>query len=176
MTDHDLDTRFAGIGAIEPSDALVRDTLRAIAQERARSRWGRVAVFAGGGMALAAALLLTVTVPNVHERAPMQTRGIGSVLPTVEVKSLVRQGEQVSRLRTDTRYSAGDTVLFRVFVSEEMDVTLSRNGKTLWNGHVPAGESDLPVGYQLEAGEDAATFTVEGGGVAQAVHVGAVVR
>ena len=114
--------------------------------------------------------------PTPDVRSPMQTRGVGTVLPTVEVKSLVRSGGEVSRLRTDTRYHAGDTVLFRVFVSEEMDVTLRRNGSPIWSGHLAAGESDLPVGYQLEAGEGQATFTVEGGGVSQAVQMEAVAQ
>jgi hypothetical protein len=176
MTDSEFDSRFSAFGPIEPPDHVVRDTLQAIARERARSRWGRVAVFAGGGMALAAALMLTVMAPTPQDRAPMQTRGIGTVLPTVEMKSLVRSNGEVSRLRTDTQYHAGDTVLFRVFVSEELDVSLRRNGKEIWAGHLAAGESDLPIGYQLEAGEEKATFTVEAGGVSQAIQVEAVSR
>lgn len=176
MTDPEFDSRFSSLPPIDPPDRVVVATLQAIARERARSRWGRIAVVAGGAMAMAAALLIAVNVPAVGEPRSFTHRGIGDVLPTVDLRVVVKSGEEVSRLATGASYHAGDTLLFRVSTSEAMDLTLRRNTAVIWTGHVEAGDHDLPIGYALEAGEGAATFTVEGGGVSQAVAVEAVTR
>lgn len=177
MNDQELDSRFQALPALDPPDAVVRETLRALAQERARSRWGRVAVLSGGMMAMAAALLVAVWAPAKEQPIVFEPRGTGEVLPLLEVKGAVREADgEVSRLRAGAQYRAGDTLLFRVNVSEPMELTLLREGKIIWTGRVDAGEHDLPVGYALEAGEAAAVFTVEGAGVAQELRVEAVAR
>ena len=55
-----------------------------------------------------------------------------------------------------------------------MELALRRNGVALWTGTVPPGESDLPIGYTLEAGEAAAHFTLEGGALPADLYLPAV--
>lgn len=176
MTDPEFDTRFSSLGGIEPPDHVVRDTLRAVAQERARARWGRISIFAGGGLALAAAAMIAVMAPQVQHAPVLVTRGVGDVIPSLDLRVAVKQGDQVSRFAAGEHYAAGATLVFRVSTSEAMDLVLSRDGATLWSGHVETGDTDLPVAYALEAGEGAATFAVSGAGARQEIHVEAVAR
>jgi hypothetical protein len=64
--------------------------------------------------------------------------------------------------------------MFRVSLIQSANVSLSREGSVLWNGSLDAGEHDLPVGYQLEAGELAARFVVQAGPDTITVYLPAV--
>ena len=174
MTDADFDARFAALRDIEPPLALQASTLTAYAvlrrpQPRKAPRWP----WAAGGFALAAAALLAVFAqpPERGDPAAFVPRGSGEITPVITLRVAVRTssatgaGDQLSRLSTDTRYRVGDTLLFRVTIPSPMNLTLSRNGVPLWTGPVRGGDVDLPVGYTLEAGDDAAVFRVEGNGV-----------
>lgn len=165
MTDEAFDAQFAALTRIDPAPALVERTLSEVRRERARGAW-RVRALAATGMLMMAALtLLTLNAPpESGAAATMVERGSGGSSPAIEMKVAVRvkQGETV-RFSTDRRYGAGDTLLFRVHAPAAMELSLRRNGVPVWTGSVPAGESDLPIGYTLEAGQAAAHFTLEGG-------------
>lgn len=101
-------------------------------------------------------------------------RGTGDSLPALELKVAVRTGAGTVRFAPGERYHAGDTLHFRVLAAAPMTLTIRRNDSILWTGTVPAGESDLPVAYALDAGQPAAVFTVSGGPEELRVDVPAV--
>ncbi len=164
-SDDELDARFRELGPIDPParvEQAVLTTYRAERQRGARrTRWWAV----GGMAAMAALSLLVIAEPPARgDPAAMVERGAGEVRPTVELKVAVRLGAGTTeRFAADRRYNAGDTLMFRVRTSAATTLTLTRAGVVVWSGPVPAGESDLPVGYQLEAGEGPAIFALTGG-------------
>lgn len=165
MTDPEFDARFRELGPIEPPEALVRRTVAQYQRERAQGAW-RTRVIAGVGMAAMAALTLLVVEepPARGDPAQLVERGAGDVLPVVELKVAVRTpAGVVERFAVNQRYDAGDTLMFRVHASAPVTLTLRRDGVPFWSGPVPAGESDLPVGYQLEAGQGPALLELVGG-------------
>ena len=175
MTDAELDARFGGLADVSPPDALATRTLALVAAERAREqtvdaerapsgwyarvrerRWTLLAVALG----LLTFNLATFDAPSVAPASDLQPKGAGDVVPLLDLRAAVKRGDSVERFAAGTRYAEGDTVIFRVYSSVATPATLTRNGAVLWSGALPAGESDLPVGYAFEAGEDAARFEV----------------
>lgn len=176
MNDTELDLQLRELGGIEPPELVVRRTVAAYQAERRRSAV-RTRVFAVAGMGLMAAMSLFVVSgpPEKGDPATLVERGSGEVLPSVDVKVAVRRaGGTVERFATNQRYAAGDTLMFRVTASTPTSLRLLREGALLWSGPVPAGESDLPLGYTLEAGEAPARFVVEGGAESVTVYLPAV--
>lgn len=182
MTDREFDLRFAGLAEVPPPPALAARTLASVAAERVRApARGYHPVGAWRWSLLVAALALVVL--NVWTAGPAPDAPVSGLIPKgsgesashLDLRAAVKHGESVERLVSGARYAVGDTVLFRVTTSIAATATLTRNGVTLWTGAIPAGESDLPVGYTLEAGEPAAQFdlTTAAGAVA-GVSVAAV--
>ncbi len=132
-------------------------------------RWAPVAA---GVFALAAGLLLALPTPAERgDPAQLVPRGAGERVPELGLRVAVRRGDAVERLSAGRSYRSGDTLVFRVTTQVPMDVTLRRNDTVLFRGPVPAGDTDLPVGYALEAGEGPARFVVEGGGASDAIEL-----
>lgn len=194
MNDADLDARFAALRDVEPSAALQRSTLEAVARARAeeaaaapvvstaapsgtpnvvpfprrRAAWAALA----GGVALAAAVLLAVRPgPERGDPATMVPRGVGEAAPTLTLRVAVRTAQGLARLDPTRAYAPGDTLQFRVTASAPTEIALTRDGAPLWRGTVPAGDTDLPVGWSFEPGEGPAIFRIEGAGVAAEVRV-----
>jgi len=180
VTDAELDLQLRALGPIDPPRAVQARVLAAVGVPEARvvallgpepvplrarspRRW-QVAV---ATFALAAAALYAV-LPSPPERAAPDSlvpRGVGELQPSLGLRVAVRSGVQVERFRPGSTYKAGDTLLFRVSSSVPATITLRRGAVELYRGTVPAGDTDLPVGYTLEAGEAAMPFVVEGAGV-----------
>ena len=136
-----------------------------------RSSWLR----AGSVLAASALLAFRSAPAPVGDPADLVPRGVGaSPAATLEVRVAVKHDGRVDRLTDGRAYAAGDTLLFRVSAPEPVELTLRREQDLLWHGSVPAGESDLPVGYALEAGEGPARFVVEGGGASATISIPAV--
>lgn len=173
MTDPELDARFDYMREMEPPPALQERTLALLRQERAREQRGRWALPAAGGLALAASALLLLRGPTATTAEPGQlvARGSSEISAQIGLKVAVRRAGGVERFQSGARYQPGDTLQFRVFSQDPGQVTLRRNGVVLYQGAVQAGETDLPVGYTLEAGEGASTFLVEVDGVFEQVEV-----
>ncbi len=133
---------------------------------RARAIPRRLAM-ALASVALAAAALLTLRTapPAVGDPAALVARGNAERAPSLEVRVAVSRASGVERLRAGQAYSAGDTLVFRLSSSTACEVTLRREGELVFQGPVPAGDTDLPVGYTLEAGQGPARFVLEGAGV-----------
>jgi hypothetical protein len=175
MDDATFDARFRSLGGIDPPELLSARTLDAWKRERARSAWITRALAAAGMAAMAAMALLLVQPPDPTATGPVLVqRGVGEALPALELKVAVRTSAGTVRFAPGERYHAGDTLHFRVLAAAPMDLVLQRNEATLWSGPVPAGESDLPIAYALDAGEQAAVFVVSGGPEALRVDVPAV--
>lgn len=187
MTDDELDRRFAALPPVEPPPEVQARVLAAVSDagtgelaplpsRRAPPR--RLWAVTVGVLGLAAAALLAVgpTVPGRAEPESLVPRGDGPVLPSLALRVAVKRGAGVERLAAGHTYEAGDTLLFRVSASRPLDLVLRREGVVLFQGSVPAGDTDLPVGYALEAGERAARFVVEGGGASAAVEIAEVQR
>ena len=176
MTDEAFDAQFGALAPLDPAPVLIERTLGEVRRERSRGAWRVRAVAATGMLAMAALTLLTLNAPpQSGTAATMVERGVGGASPAIEMKVAVqmKQGETL-RCSTDRRYGAGDTLLFRVHAPAAMELALRRNGVALWTGTVPPGESDLPIGYTLEAGEAAAHFTLEGGALPADLYLPAV--
>ncbi len=123
-------------------------------------RWVRRA---GLGVALGLGISgLFLVEPPVERGDPSQmvARGSGGVQARLTLEVVVRAGERSERLRAGEAYPAGTTLVFRVHSTAEAEVALSRNGEIFYRGRVGPGESALPMGYTLEAGEGAAVFEV----------------
>ncbi|MDP2315407.1 MAG: hypothetical protein Q8P41_21090 [Pseudomonadota bacterium] len=204
MTDAELEELYAGLPPVEPPRELQLRVLTEVGVSGARiaeltgpggmrllpapppaalpavakpsSRW-RLSV-AVGALALAAAALLVVRTAPPEQADPdaLVPRGDGEVLPALQLRVAVKQGDHTERLALGRSYGAGDTLLFRVSASAPMDLVLRREGVVLYKGRVPAGDTDLPVGYALEAGEAATHFVVEGGGTSAVVELAEVRR
>ncbi len=176
MNDDAFDAQFAELGAVEPRPELSSRTLQAWRRERQVGAWRTRAVAIAGMLAMAALAFFVVDSPEPHgTSASMVERGSGDSAPSVALKVVVRGlGGEVSRFAANQRYAAGNTLMFRVSTPAPAALTLRRNGVVVWSGEVGAGETDLPVGYTLEAGEAAAHFSVEGGAEALDVYVPAV--
>jgi hypothetical protein len=202
VTDAELDRSLAALGPIAPPVAVQASVLAAVgvsparmaqalaqpepprvvplpaplplAPRRPRARWPMLAA----GMALAAGILFFTlpAPPTVGEPTAMVARGDGEIVPSLELRVAVRRGASVERLTMGQAYQAGDTLLFRVSAGAPMTLTLRRNDQVLFQGDVPAGDTDLRVGYTLEAGEPAARFVVEGGGARSTVELPGVPR
>jgi hypothetical protein len=173
VTDEELDTRFAALRDVEPPAAVQRATLRAVADLRERPRRRLFLTFAVA-MAAGLALALRSGAPAVGDLARMTPRGAGESASAVDLRVAVRTSAGVSRLERDRAYAAGDTLLFRVYTSTPADVRLTRDGALLYAGAVPAGETDLPIGYTLEAGEGAAVFRLSAADAATELRIPAV--
>ncbi len=164
MTDAEFDRRFTGMQAIEPTPLVVARTLFAWGAARRRDAWAVRAIALTGMIAMAAATVLVVDVPAPPAgHSSMVQRGSGDAAVRVDLATFVRQGQSVERFAVGNGYHAGDTLLFRVAVAEPMTLSLYRDDALIWSGRVPAGESQLPLGYTLEAGQRAAVFRVAGG-------------
>lgn len=165
MTDPEFDARFRDLGPVEPPSRVADRTVAAWRGERRSAAW-RTRTFAVAGMAAMAALSLLVVQDPDRPSDPGQLveRGAGEQSPTVELKVAVTLADgQIERFAANRRYDAGDTLMFRIRTTTSTTLTLRRDGVVVWSGAVPVGESDLPVGYRLEAGESAAIFSIEGG-------------
>jgi hypothetical protein len=177
LTDQELDAQFAALRDVPPPEALTRDTHARVLAEIGPAPRRRVHRVALAVFAAAAALVLALLVPSAPPQADpaaLVPKGAGEVVPTLDLRVAVRHGANTERFSAGSRYAAGDTLLFRVSASAPMTLRLSRNGADLWHGPVPSGDTDLPVGYTLEAGEGAATFVVEGEGARALLDVPAV--
>lgn len=177
MSDDELDDRFRALGFPEPPAALSARTLTAVEAERAREvvrpapaarrpRWPLALV----GVGLAAGLLLALPSPApVATPSELVPRGVGEVVATLDLRVAVRTAAGTTeRLAAGVGYHPGDTLLFRVSASAPMDVRLEREGVVLWSGPVPAGETDLPVGYTIDPGDTRATFVLRAGDIGSA--------
>jgi hypothetical protein len=136
---------------------------------RARRRWA----LAGALLALAAGgtLAMRALPEPASDPASLVPRGDGDVLPRLGLRVAVRRGTVVERLTAGRAYAPGDTLLFRVSAPTPLTLTLRRDDEVIFRGPVPAGDTDLPVGYALEAGQGAARFTIEGGGATASVSL-----
>ncbi|GDX79521.1 hypothetical protein LBMAG42_13320 [Deltaproteobacteria bacterium] len=176
MNDDAFDAQFTELGPVEPKPELSAHTLRAWRRERQAGAWRTRGIAVAGMLAMAALALLVVDAPEPQGTTEtMVERGTGPAAPNVVLKVVVRgPAGEVSRFATNQRYAAGNTLMFRVSTPIAAPLALRRNGALVWSGSVAAGETDLPLGYTLEAGEDAAHFTIEGGAEALDVYVPAV--
>lgn len=164
MTDEAFDRQFAALGGIEPSPLVQARTLAAWESTRRRDAWTIRGIAAAGMLAMAAATLLVVDVPDDSGVHPgMVQRGSGEADVRVELTTFVKRGNSVERFAVGESYHVGDTLLFRVVAPRGMKLTLFRGESLVWSGQVPKGASELPVGYALEMGEPAAVFRIEGG-------------
>lgn len=176
MNDDAFDAQFADLGAVEPAPELSARTLQAWRRERHVGAWRTRGIAIAGMLAMAALALVAVDSPEPSGTAEsMIERGAGPSAPNVVLKVAVRSaGGEVSRFAANQRYAAGNTLMFRVSTPAAATLTLRRNGTLVWSGAVAAGETDLPMGYTLEAAETAAHFTIEGGAETLDVYVPAV--
>lgn len=130
----------------------------------------RVWPLALGAVALAAGLLLAISAPPERaDPATLVPRGAGETVPTLGLRVAVNRNGAMERLAAGRAYHAGDTLVFRVTTSAPVEITVRRDDAVLFRGSVPAGDTDLPIGYALEAGEGPARFVVEGGGASDAI-------
>jgi hypothetical protein len=194
VTDAELDLKLQALGPVEPPRGVQARVLTAVGvsdarvaaligpeplplrMPPARPRWRWPVAVAS--LAMAAAALYAV-VPSPPERAQpdaLVPRGFGDIRPSLGLRVAVRSSGQVERLRPGQAYQPGDTLLFRVSSSVPVDIVLRRGDAVLYRGAVPAGDTDLPVGYTLEAGEAAAPFVVEGSGAEARFDMTAVPR
>jgi hypothetical protein len=194
VTDAELDRQLAALGGVEPPPELQRRILSevgvpaervaalveaprllslprpAVAPPRLARRWRPFVLI--GGLALAAASLLVVRAPTpVADPAALVPRGSTDIAATLALRVAVRQGDRVERLAVGQPYRAGDTLLFRVSSPGPADIELRRGDIVLYRGAIPAGDTDLPVGYTLEAGEGPARFVVAVSGAEAAVDL-----
>lgn len=176
MNDDSFDAQFGALGGVEPAPDLAARTLDAWRRERRVGAWRTRGIAIVGMLAMAALTLLMVDSPDPRgSAATMVERGGGLSAPVVALKVVVRGADgEVARFAANRRYAPGDTLMFRVSTPTATPLTLRRNGVLVWSGNTGAGETDLPVGYTLEAGETAAHFTVEGGAEPLDVFVPAV--
>lgn len=176
MKDEAFDAQFADLGAVEPTPELSARTLQAWRRERQVGAWRTRGIAIAGMLAMAALALVVVDTPEPRgSTGSMVERGAGPSAPNVVLKVAVRgPGGEVSRFAANRRYAAGNTLMFRVSTHTTAALTLRRNGALVWSGTVAVGETDLPMGYTLEAGENAAHFTIEGGAETLDVYVPAV--
>lgn len=194
MNDAELDARFRALGFPEPPPALAARTLAAVEVERGlestrlavgqppappplaarRPRWPLAVL----GVGLAAGLLFALPSPApVGSPSELVPRGVGEAVATLDLRVAVRSAAgSTERLAAGVGYHPGDTLLFRVSTSAPMEVRLEREGVPLWAGPLPAGETDLPVGYTLDAGDTRASFVVRAGDVASAPVIVEVAR
>ncbi len=167
MTDEQFDQQFAGLARVEPPQALQQRVLATYREERRRDGRRTRAVALVGMFAMAALTLLVVREEQgAGDVDQMVERGSGESPAAVSLKLAVsRPGEPggAARFATGQRYTEGDTLHFRVSASKPVTLTLRRDDHVLWTGPVPAGETDLPVGYAFEAGESQARLVLEGG-------------
>lgn len=181
MTDAELDARFAALRDVEPPAALADATLaewRRLRDEEAkvvplrRPRWPWIA----GALALAAGLLFAVraTSPEVGDPAALVPRGTAEVAPRVELDAVVRTATGFVRHDPARAWSAGDTLRFRVHASAPLEVTLRRDQAVLWRGTVPAGDTELPVGWAFEPGEGPSVFRLDAGDATAELRVAGV--
>jgi hypothetical protein len=184
VTDHELDALLGGLEVRTPSVALQRAILEqvgvedrrideVVGQPRRARRWPWAI---GGALALAAAVILALRVAPepTADLAQLMQRGVGDPVTALSLRVAVRHGDTVERFAAGRVYHAGDTLIFRVSASETTEVTLRRGSSVLYTGRVGPGDTDLPVGYQLEAGEGPSRFTIEGGGSVEAIELPAV--
>lgn len=122
-------------------------------------------------LAASAALAVRSGTDRVADPSQLVARGAGEVTQSLSLRVAVRRGATTERLAVGSAYSAGDTLIFRVSSSVAGPIVLRRDDEILYRGSIPAGDSDLPVGYTLEAGQGAARFVVEGGDVRDLVEI-----
>jgi len=165
VTDEVFDAQFRGLRAPEPPAPLVSRTLAAYRAERRRDAFRVRGLAVAGMIGMAAMAMLVVREGEATGNpADMVERGAGPVLPAVDLKvAVVSPLGEVARFAPGEAYTAGTTLRFRVSSTAPATLTLRRDDVVLWSGPAPAGSTDLPVGYTLEAGEPAAVFSLEGG-------------
>ena len=158
--------------AAEDGRQAKRPSAEIVAFPRARRIWAAVGTVAA--LAAGALLLVGWEPERVGDPSALVARGVGEVTPTVALRVAVERGGRTERLSTGTTYSAGDTLIFRVSSSVAGPIELRRDDVVLYRGTVSAGDTDLRVGYTLEAGEAAARFVLEAGGARDVVEIPAV--
>lgn len=173
----DFDALFAELPPPPVPPELAARTLRRVEAEmpapRSR-RWPWAA-----GLALAAAALLTVSLPGdeAADLSALTEKGAGVTLPELALEAAVsRGGAPPSRYRTDTRYSEGDIFYFRVSSDLPTTATLVRvdeqSVELVHQQPLAAGAVDLRRGEQLlawkiEPGEQSADFVLLAGAAPQ---------
>lgn len=170
MNDDELDRRFRALREVEPPEALARRTLARVEAERAAESRSTAANtrFPAWAWAAAAALVVGLGIaglaphPEVGDPAMMVPKGVdpGPTRTALRLDAAIRQGDTVRRFAAGDGYAAGDTLLFRVTVDRPASLSLLRDGAVLWTGDVPAGSTELPVGWTIEAGAPLGRFEV----------------
>lgn len=167
MNDAELDALFKALPEPEPSAALEQQVLHNYARlvapppplaPKNRHWWGM-------GLATASLTALFYLLPDaplsVGDPSQMLARGIGGETASLHLDAAVQIAGQEQRLSVGTAYPAGTTVIFRVSTDRSLPYTLARNGQIFAQGTLSPGETVLPTGYMLEAGEGAAHFVLQ---------------
>lgn len=170
MNDDELDRRFRALREVEPPEALVRRTLARVEAERAAASRSPAARRRIPAWTWAAAAVLAVGLgiaglaprPKAGDPATMVPKGLepGPTLTALRLDAAIRRGDRVQRFAVGDGYAVGDTLLFRVTVDRPTSISLLRDHTVLWAGDVPAGATELPVGWTIEAGAPLGRFEV----------------
>jgi len=162
------------IAEISPSQALIDRTLSLVDAEweaSSRRNWR----YTGVGIALAAGLMLAVSLPsNETSHSPiehMTPKGLASTAPEIGLKMAVSSQGQLARVAQGARYQDGDQLFFRISSTQAGWVYLvhesEKQAQLLTAQQVPAGETDLGgttnvLSWTIERGDPAATFIIIG--------------
>ena len=114
-----VDALARALPAIPVPQDLVELTTGAMAREIHPRVRRRPAVWAGGALALAAAVLLFFRGPadEVGDADQMFEKGNGVTLPTLDLRIAVVRGGAVERFNRDREYAPGDQLQFRATAS-----------------------------------------------------------
>lgn len=165
MNDAELDALFKALPEPAPSAALEQQVLQNYARLVAPPPAPKNRHWWGMGLATASLTTLFFLLPDaplsVGDPSKMLARGIGDETANLHLDAAVQIAGQEQRLSIGTAYPAGTTLIFRVSTDRSLPYTLSRNGQVFAQGNLASGETVLPTGYMLEAGEDAAHFVLQ---------------
>jgi hypothetical protein len=175
MNDAELDALFRELPP--PSvpaglDEKVLQGYRRIRREEQFRRWSAPA-FALAAAGIAAVYLAPAPLP-VGDPSQMVARGVGERAAVLRLEMAVQQGGASERLVPGKAYPAGSTLIFKVSADEAGHWVLRRNGVVLGEGELQAGDTQLPVGYAMEAGEGPAVYEVRTEHAATEVQIPAV--
>ncbi len=123
------------------------------ARRPSRAVWGL-----GGGLALAAALLLFFRGPGVEvgDGDQMVERGNGTSLPEIDLRIAVVRGGSVERFNRDRAYAPGDRLQFRATTSPASSIAIFHVGPGAPVARVDGGGGD--AAWEIEPTDEGAIF------------------
>ncbi len=154
MTDVELDQRFAVLRGVEPPPALVAATLRSWEDHRRVELRNRRLLWALPPLALAATLLLTIS-PTPPPAPTLVARGVSDTHLALDLRVVVREGQEVRRYPAGTPLAPGAVLSFRVTLSSPAVLQIEHGGAVFFERALAAGSHDLEAGWVVETGDTA---------------------